>query len=153
MRVPICQAGRTPVASSTGRRWRTRPALPTPLPRNTDVASHPPPEVRADALAKAAAARRARALVKGDLKKGRTDLPAIIARAETDDVGARIKVIDILASLPGFAKIRAKNVMEELDIAESRRLRGWARTSAPHCSNDSSRRRTGHRPAGTCTSG
>lgn len=82
------------------------------------------PEVRADALAKAAAVRRARALVKEDLKKGRTDLPAIIARADTDDVVARIKVIDILAALPGFAKIRAKNVMEELDIAESRRLRG-----------------------------
>ncbi|MDH6283991.1 integration host factor, actinobacterial type [Prescottella agglutinans] len=82
------------------------------------------PEVRADALAKAAAVRRERALVKEDLKKGRTDLPAILERADTDDVVARIKVIDILAALPGFAKIRAKNVMDELDIAESRRLRG-----------------------------
>lgn len=82
------------------------------------------PEARAEALAKAAAVRRERALVKAALKEGSIGLPEVLARADTDDVIGKIKVINILAALPKFGKIKAQNVMEELDIADSRRLRG-----------------------------
>lgn len=81
-------------------------------------------EDRANALTKATAVRRDRALLKENLKKGRTDVATIVARAATDDVAGKMKVIDLLASLPGFAKARAKNAMTELDIAENRRIRG-----------------------------
>ena len=49
------------------------------------------PEARQQALAKAGAARRTRALVKEDLKKGRVELQDVIKRAETDEVLAKMK--------------------------------------------------------------
>jgi ribosomal protein S13 len=32
--------------------------------------------------------------------------------------------VSVLESLPGVGKVRARNIMSELDISESRRLRG-----------------------------
>jgi ribosomal protein S13 len=37
---------------------------------------------------------------------------------------AKSKVVSVLESLPGVGKVRARNLMRELDISESRRLRG-----------------------------
>ncbi|WP_374212687.1 integration host factor, actinobacterial type [Rhodococcus tibetensis] len=86
-------------------------------------------EDRASALTKANAVRRDRALLKEDLKKGRTDVATIVARADTDDIAGTMKVIDLLASLPGFAKVRAKTAMDELDIAETDGSAASGRTS------------------------
>ena len=44
--------------------------------------------------------------------------------AEHDDVIAHTKVIDVLSSLPRVGAVRAGQVMERLDIAANRRLRG-----------------------------
>jgi ribosomal protein S13 len=41
-----------------------------------------------------------------------------------DDVIAHTKVIDVLKSLPRVGAVRATKVMERLDIAPNRRLRG-----------------------------
>ena len=82
------------------------------------------PEARQQVLAKAGAARRTRALVKEDLKKGRVDLHTVIQRAETDEVVAKMKVIDLLAALPKYGKTKAAGVMVDLDIAENRSIRG-----------------------------
>lgn len=44
--------------------------------------------------------------------------------AEYDDVIAHAKVIDVLKALPRVGTVRAGKVMERLDIAANRRLRG-----------------------------
>ena len=82
------------------------------------------PEARAQALAKAAEARRARAVVKGDLKSGKVDLRTVIRRAESDEILSKMKIIDLLASLPKYGKTKAAAVMNDLDIAENRSIRG-----------------------------
>ena len=80
------------------------------------------PEQRADALKKAAAARKARAELKGELKSGKLTLEQVLKR-EDDTVG-KMKVSVVLESLPGVGKVRAAKIMEELDISASRRVRG-----------------------------
>jgi hypothetical protein len=81
-------------------------------------------EQRAEALQKAAAARRARAELKNKLKTGATTLPEVLKLADTDDVLGKMKVSALLESLPGVGKVRAAQIMERLEIAPSRRLRG-----------------------------
>jgi hypothetical protein len=81
------------------------------------------PEQRREALAKAAEARRARAQVKDQLKTGRLNLKDILAR-QGDGVVGKMKVSAVLESLPGVGKVRAKKIMERLDISSSRRVRG-----------------------------
>lgn len=87
-----------------------------------------PPELskeqRAEALAKAAEARRVRAEVKQLLKTGSLSLPELLDRAENDPILAGMKVYSVLASLPGTGKVKAKRLMEGHGIAESRRIRG-----------------------------
>ena len=85
----------------------------------------PPPlteEQRRDALEKAAAARRKRAELKEQLKSGRTTLKELLERQ--DEVVGKMKVSTVLESLPGVGRVRARKLMERLDISESRRLRG-----------------------------
>jgi hypothetical protein len=82
------------------------------------------PEQRADALAKAAAARRERAGVKLALKEGSLSLTDLLARAGSDQAIGGLKVSAALTSLPGLGKVKAARLMERLGIAESRRLRG-----------------------------
>ena len=82
------------------------------------------PEERAAALEKAARARKERAEVKNRLKRGATSLSDVIKEGATDDVIGKMKVSALLESLPGVGKVRAKQIMERLGIAESRRVRG-----------------------------
>jgi hypothetical protein len=85
------------------------------------------PEQRQAALEKAALARRVRAEVKEKLKMGSLSLEELFEQGDTDDVLAKLKVVSVLESLPGVGKVRARKLMEELDISESRRLRGLGR--------------------------
>ena len=82
------------------------------------------PEQRAAALEKAAKARKERAEVKNRLKKAETKLPEVLKEGQTDDVVGKMKVSALLESMPGVGKVRAKQIMERLGIAESRRVRG-----------------------------
>ena len=82
------------------------------------------PEQRAAALEKAAKARKERAEVKNRLKKGSTTLPQVLKEGQTDDVVGKMKVSALLESMPGVGKVRARQIMEKLGIAESRRVRG-----------------------------
>jgi hypothetical protein len=82
------------------------------------------PEQRAAALDKAAAARRARAGLKVQLKTGGATLPEVLASGETDEVIGKMKVIAVLESMPGVGKVRAQQIMERLEISPSRRVRG-----------------------------
>ena len=88
-----------------------------PLPELT-------PEQRAAALEKAAAARRARAEVKNRLKYSSGVLSEVIEQGRTDDVIGKLKVLSLLESLPGIGKVKARAIMAEVGIAESRRVRG-----------------------------
>lgn len=81
-------------------------------------------EQRAAALEKAAAARRARAELKERLKRGGTSLSDVLKQADSDEVLGKMKVSALLEAMPGVGKVRAQQIMERLEIAPSRRLRG-----------------------------
>lgn len=80
------------------------------------------PEQRAAALVKAAEARAARADIKARLKMGSMSLSE--ALDSTDNNVAKLKVVSLLESLPGVGKVKARRVMEEIGIADNRRVQG-----------------------------
>ena len=81
-------------------------------------------EQRKQALAKAAAVRRQRAELKERLKIGNLSLSEVLGMAANDDVVGGTKVLAVLESLPRVGKVTARRLMSELDISETRRLRG-----------------------------
>ena len=85
------------------------------LPQLTD-------EQRKAALEKAAAARHARAELREKIKKGEVSLESVLN--SDDPIASRMKVSTLIESLPGYGKAKAEKIMKELQIAESRRLRG-----------------------------
>ncbi len=87
-----------------------------PLPSLTD-------EQRKEALAKAAEARRRRADIKGQLRSEKMSLSDVLAKQD-DDVIGKMKVSSVLESLPTVGKVRARRIMERLDISATRRVRG-----------------------------
>jgi transposase len=82
------------------------------------------PEQRTAALEKAAIARRARAEVKNRLKYSSGALSDVVKQGQTDDIIGKLKVVSLLESLPGVGKVKARAIMAEIGIAESRRVRG-----------------------------
>lgn len=88
-----------------------------PLPELND-------EARREALHKAAEARKLRAEMKQRLKAGEIDLRQVLDRAADDEVIARTRVSEVLEALPKVGRVRARRLMERLDISSSRRLRG-----------------------------
>ncbi|AEX42014.1 integration host factor [Corynebacterium diphtheriae bv. mitis] len=87
------------------------------LPKLTD-------EQRKEALAKAAEARKARAELKEQLKRSDITLKEVLDKASSDEIIGKTKVSALLESLPKVGKVKAKEIMEELEIAQTRRLRG-----------------------------
>jgi hypothetical protein len=82
------------------------------------------PEQRAAALQKAAEARTARAELKEKLKMGSVSLSEALGKSESDDVIGKLKVVSLLESLPGVGKVKARRIMEDIGISETRRVRG-----------------------------
>jgi hypothetical protein len=82
------------------------------------------PDQRAAALEKAARARKERAEIKSRLKKNELKLSDVLKEGQTDDVLGKMKVSALLEAVPGIGKVRARQIMERLGIAESRRVRG-----------------------------
>lgn len=82
------------------------------------------PEQRAEALAKAAAARKERAAVKNRLKNAQGSLKEVVDEGRSNDVIGKMKVSALLESMPGVGRVRARQMMEEIGISESRRVRG-----------------------------
>jgi excinuclease UvrABC nuclease subunit len=87
-----------------------------PLPTLTE-------EQRKAALAKAAEARKARAELKAELKAEKVTLKDILSK-QGDDIVGKMKVSAVLEALPGVGKVRARKIMEKLDISATRRVRG-----------------------------
>ncbi len=84
------------------------------------------PEQRAAALAKAAEARRVRAQMREALRSGEMTLADALDRSGDDLLGGT-KVKAVLTALPGLGKVKSHRLMEQLGIAENRRLRGLGR--------------------------
>src|SRR5213593_3529953 len=82
------------------------------------------PDQRQAALQKAAAARRQRAELKEKLKMGSLSLRELLVQASRDEVVGKMKVIAVLESLPGVGKVKARRLMDELAISETRRVHG-----------------------------
>ena len=82
------------------------------------------PDQRQAALAKAAAARRQRAELKEKLKMGSTSLKELLEQADRDEVVGKMKVLAVLESLPGLGKVKARRLMEDVGISETRHIQG-----------------------------
>lgn len=84
-------------------------------------------EQRQQARHAATEARRRRAEVKESVRDGRVSIAEVLTLADSDDVVAHTKVIDLLRAQPRVGTVRASRVMERLQIAPNRRLRGLGR--------------------------
>jgi hypothetical protein len=81
-------------------------------------------EQRQAALEKAAQARRERAELKERLKMGSITLRELFDQSAGDDVVGKMKVLAVLESLPGVGKVKARRIMDEIGISDTRRVRG-----------------------------
>ena len=88
-----------------------------PLPPLTD-------DARRAALDKAISARKLRAEMKQRLKSGEIGLHEVLDRASNDEVIAKTRVSEVLEAMPKVGRVRARRLMERLDISSSRTLRG-----------------------------
>lgn len=82
------------------------------------------PEQRQANLEKAAASRRERAEVKNRLKHSGASLTEVLRLGQENEVIGKMRVVELLQSLPGVGKVKAHQTMERLGISESRRVRG-----------------------------
>ena len=104
---------------------------PVPAAHDRQLKKDPPvalppltPEQRQAALEKAAASRRERAEVKNRLKNSGASIVDVLEEGQRNEVIGKMRVVDLLQSMPGLGKVRARQLMEKLGIAESRRVRG-----------------------------
>lgn len=79
------------------------------------------------ARAAAKEARRARAALKDDVKSQKLSFGDALDKAVADDTLCRVKVVDLLRSLPRVGVTRSQEIMESLNIAPNRRIRGLGR--------------------------
>lgn len=81
---------------------------------------------RADALAKAAAARKDRSALRAKLRSGSLGLAEFLdgSAGSGDATVTKMRVSALLEALPGVGKTRAAQIMERLDIASNRRVGG-----------------------------
>jgi len=82
------------------------------------------PEDRARALAQAKAARQRRAAIKSQVKVGSLSIHQVIELARTDEVIAKMRVLELVESISGVGKIRGKALLERLEISLTRRIQG-----------------------------
>lgn len=82
------------------------------------------PDQRQAALDKAATARRVRAELKEKLKMGSLTLAELLDQGEADEIVGKMKVLSVLESLPGLGKVKARRLMEDVGISETRRVQG-----------------------------
>ena len=85
------------------------------------------PEQRQQALLKASASRKRRAVVKNAIKTGQISIDQLLELASTEDAIAKMRVKELLESMTGVGKVRAQTLMERLNISSTRRLQGLGR--------------------------
>ena len=89
------------------------------------------PEDRARALAKASASRKRRAEVKAQIKSGEFSLTQVFELSKVDEAVAKMRVFELLESISGVGKVRARSVMERLNISPTRRIQGLGAKQLP----------------------
>ena len=85
------------------------------------------PQERARALAKAKESRQVRAAVKNRVKIGELSISAVIEMSKDDQAIAKMRVLELVESMSGVGKIRAKSILERLEISLTRRIQGLGR--------------------------
>ena len=55
---------------------------------------------------------------------GSLTLKELLDQVEGDDIIGKMKVVAVLESLPGVGKVKARRIMEEIGISDTRRVRG-----------------------------
>ena len=81
---------------------------------------------RGDALTAAVAARRARAAFKEEIKVGKKSWKD--AFSAQDESIKKMRVRELIESLPGVGEVRAKNILEKAGISPTRRVGGVGRS-------------------------
>ncbi len=89
------------------------------------------PEDRARALAKAASSRKRRAEVKAQIKSGEYSLTQVFELSKNDEAVAKMRVFELLESISGVGKVRARSVMDRLNISPTRRIQGLGAKQLP----------------------
>lgn len=82
------------------------------------------PEQRADALAKAAEARKARSELLSAIKSGESSVASVLARAKDDKTVGKTKVAQLLKAVPGLGAVKVAGIMEQAGIDPDRRAAG-----------------------------
>ena len=76
------------------------------------------------ALLRAADARRVRAETKDLLRDGSVTFGELLTLADVNELVGKMKTLAALESMPKIGKVKARRLMREIGIAESRRLKG-----------------------------
>ncbi len=84
-------------------------------------------EERTRALEIAKLARQERARAKSDINKGLLSFAEFLNLADRNQVLGKMRVAELLGSLPGYGKIRAQALMERYEISPTRRVQGLGR--------------------------
>ena len=87
-------------------------------------------EQRVAASAKAVEVRTKRAALRRQLKESKISFNEVLAAVDSDEIVSGMRVVTILESLPGIGKIKAASLMENCDIALSRRMKGLGSSQA-----------------------
>lgn len=82
------------------------------------------PQQRAEALAKAQAARQARKQLLEQIKSGELTVGAVLDQGKHDPVVAKTKVSALVQAIPGYGPAKAAAALAQAQIVDSRRVGG-----------------------------
>ena len=81
-------------------------------------------EARLAALEAAKQARRTRATVKEQVRTGELKISQAIELASTNEAIAKMRVSELIESIPGIGKVRVASILDKLGISGTRRIQG-----------------------------
>lgn len=81
-------------------------------------------EQRSAALELATQSRRRRAEIKAGLKHGTITVSKVLELADKEPFVAKMRVSSILEAMPRIGAVTSSHLLADMDISESRRLRG-----------------------------
>ena len=88
------------------------------------------PEERSAALEKAKVSRKRRAQVKNQVKSGELSMAEVLDLAKSDEIVAKMRVLELLESKSGVGKVRGAALLDKLKISRTRRIQGLGRLQA-----------------------
>lgn len=65
--------------------------------------------------------------MKHQLKHHQIRLSQVIAGANEDEALAKLRVVELLESMPGVGKVKSRSIMADIGISEARRVQGLGR--------------------------